>query len=184
MSSKVRPALRVAAYVIAVSAIGLGARAALHARQKHPTTVVSTTSPAVVAGAADHMPPPESGSLGPLDVGQMLPASDHEDAPGSDSSVLPRPERSLRLFVSPLDARGSMIRVYRRHGTVDELARELAPKARALGWTQVDSGETGTLDFERGTDLAIIRIVPAELGDKGDVVASLIEMPFRTPHEK
>lgn len=176
MNERGRAAIRVAAYIAGVLVIGLGARAALHRGQNHSTVVVSAPSP---VAAPDIPPPALSDQLGPLEVGRMLPPNDNEDAPGGDSQKLPRPENARRIFVSNLDAQGSIIRVYRRHGTVDDLVKELAPKTKALGWSQVDSGEPGTLDFRRGNDLAIIRIIPAELGEKGDVIASLIEMPFR-----
>ncbi len=86
--------------------------------------------------------------------------------------------------MSPLDANGSRIRVYRRTGSVADLEKELGPKTVAMGWTQVDSKEAGTLTFKRGNDLAIIRIIPAdEDGKSADSVASLIEMPFRSTGE-
>ena len=173
---------RVAATIATIAAVGVGAHAAWPAK-KH-VTVVPQASPARAAGRSDveeDILPPAEEKLGPLEVGSMLPPNDHDDAPGGDSRNLPRPENSRRIFVSNLDAQGTIIRVYRRSGAVDDLARELGPKTVALGWAQVDSHQAGTLTFRRGPDLAIIRIIPAEDGPRGESIASLIEMPFRMP---
>ena len=82
-------------------------------------------------------------SEGSLDLGRMFPAAG--DAPGTDSSVVPRPAGSRRTLSASVEGFPAAIRIYESAASPDELVASAGAALRAAGFVEATSpGANGT----------------------------------------
>lgn len=83
---------------------------------------------------------------GPLCLGTMFPATG--DAPGTDSSIVPRPARSRRTLSASIDGYPASVRIYESAAPPAEILAAHASALRAAGFREVPaadpSGDTRT----------------------------------------
>ncbi len=104
------------------------------------------------------------------------------DARGTDSKIVGRPKASTRLFEGPLDARGSVVRIYTTKEDASEVLADLVRAARRNGFAQSGAAdEPGTASLQRANSFVVARVTSAE--GRGELaprrtILSVVEFGF------
>ncbi|MDB4940623.1 MAG: hypothetical protein JWP97_157 [Labilithrix sp.] len=174
------PLLRAGACVLSLGLVAVGARAAL-ARSTPGAPALPTPATGPLGSDAPLDPEPPGDVSTELQIMVAGAALTDGDAPGTDSSVLPRPLGSTRLIDAPLGVSGSRIRVYATTQAAAEVMAETARNARARGLVDTRlSGDPYTWTYARGRTHVVARFSLRE--DR--VLVSLIETELRTAEER
>ncbi|MBS2019657.1 MAG: hypothetical protein JST00_42740 [Deltaproteobacteria bacterium] len=99
------------------------------------------------------------------------------DAPGTDSKIAGRPANSTRLFEGPLDARGSIVRIYRTETAEGDVLAEVVRHAERSGYAKsgIDH-EAGTASLRRGNAFVVARTTRRDHG----TILSVVEFGFES----
>lgn len=99
------------------------------------------------------------------------------DAPGTDSRIAGRPTNSTRLFEGPVDARGSIVRIYRTETAESDVLAEVVRHAERSGYAKsgVDD-EAGTASLRRGNAFVVARTTRRDHG----TILSVVEFGFES----
>jgi hypothetical protein len=79
-------------------------------------------------------------SDGPLPIGRMFPAEG--DAPGTDSTLVPRPAGSRRTLSAAIDGYPAAVRIYESSQDAEAMARAAAPALMAKGFVRAGDDST------------------------------------------
>ena len=97
------------------------------------------------------------------------------DAPGTDSKIAARPTGSTRIFEGPLDARGSIVRIYTTKTDASVVLGDLVRGLHANGFANSGaSDEPGTISMRRANAFVVARATTRE----GRTILSIVEFGF------
>ena len=86
---------------------------------------------------------------GHFNVLSMFPANG--DAPGSDSSVVPRPPNSVRMLSAEAPDRPYALRMYDSPQKPSEILTGYSRQMQSRGWSKLDVSRAGAIDFNQST---------------------------------